>query len=212
MVYYMLRWALIFIVLFYFNLYSQNIDDNPIKINKNYFTDDGNLKNNKELSVYSIRKIRLTDKSSYEMIILKNNYWCYYSLFQIEQNNKYNYIVTITLKNFDKDTGVGIYNIVHKDNYFTIEHKLASFIKIYTTFKYNDNKKIYLDKVSMITEVINNNENSEEEKTTAKEINGNIEANKTLYKDVTMDKIYKSLNLDKRIKIMTEIELMKQNI
>ncbi len=53
----------IFVILFSFNLYSQNIDDKPMKINNNYFTDDGNLKNNKYLFVYGIRKIRLTDKS-----------------------------------------------------------------------------------------------------------------------------------------------------
>ena len=64
---------LIFLAIFSFNLYSQNINDKPMKINKNYFTDDGNLKNKKDLSVYAIRKIRFTDKSSYEMIILKNN-------------------------------------------------------------------------------------------------------------------------------------------
>ncbi|MEI0602615.1 hypothetical protein R4K55_00210 [Brachyspira alvinipulli] len=208
----MLRLALIFAILFSFNLYSQNVDDKPIKINKNYFTDDGNLKNKKDLSVYAIRKIRFTDKSSYEMIILKNNYWYYYSLFQIEQNNRYNYIGTIAFESFDKNTEGLIHNIVYKDNYFTIEHSLLSSVKTYITFKYNDNKKIYLDKVSMISEFIDDNENSEEEKTTAKQIDGNVEANKTLYKDVTMDKISKLLNLDKKIKIMTEVELMNQNI
>ena len=208
----MSKLAIIFFILFSFNLYSQNVDDKPMKINKNYFTDDGNLKNKKDLSVYAIRKIRFTDKSSYEMIILKNNYWYYYSLFQIEQNNKYNYIGTISFKSFDKDAEGVIHNIVYKDNYFTIEHSLLSSIKTYITFKYNDNKKIYLDKVSMISELIDNNENSEEEKTTTKQIDGNVEANKTLYKDVTMDKISKLLNLDKKIKIMTEVELMKQNI
>ncbi len=208
----MLRLALMFVILFSFNLYSQNVDEKPMKINKNYFTDDGNLKNKKDLSVYAIRKIRFTDKSSYEMIILKNNYWYYYSLFQIEQNNKYNYIGTIAFENFDRDTEGFIGNIVYKDNYFTIEHSILSSIKTYITFKYNDNKKIYLDKVSMISELIDNSENSEEEKTTTKQIDGNVEANKTLYKDVTMDKISKLLNLDKKIKIMTEVELMKQNI
>ena len=208
----MLRLALIFAILFSFNLYSQNVDDKPIKINKNYFTDNGNLKNKKDLSVYAIRKIRFTDKSSYEMIILKNNYWYYYSLFQIEQNNKYNYIGTIAFESFNKNTEGLVHNIVYKDNYFTIEHSLLSSVKTYITFKYNDNKKIYLDKVSMISEFIDDNENSEEEKTTAKQIDGNVEANKTLYKDVTMDKISKLLNLDKKIKIMTEVELMKQNI
>ena len=208
----MLRLALIFAILFSFNLYSQNVDDKPIKINKNYFTDNGNLKNKKDLSVYAIRKIRFTDKSSYEMIILKNNYWYYYSLFQIEQNNKYNYIGTIAFENFDRDTEGFIGNIVYKDNYFTIEHSILSSIKTYITFKYNDNKKIYLDKVSMISELIDNSENSEEEKTTTKQIDGNVEANKTLYKDVTMDKISKLLNLDKKIKIITEVELMNQNI
>ena len=209
----MLRLALIFAILFSFNLYSQNVDDKPIKINKNYFTDNGNLKNKKDLSVYAIRKIRFTDKSSsYEMIILKNNYWYYYSLFQIEQNNKYNYIGTIAFESFNKNTEGLVHNIVYKDNYFTIEHSLLSSVKTYITFKYNDNKKIYLDKVSMISEFIDDNENSEEEKTTAKQIDGNVEANKTLYKDVTMDKISKLLNLDKKIKIITEVELMNQNI
>ncbi|WP_051436799.1 hypothetical protein [Brachyspira alvinipulli] len=208
----MLRIAVIFIILFSFNLYSQNVNDKPMKINKNYFTDDGNLKNKKDLSVYAIRKIRFTDKSSYEMIILKNNYWYYYSLFQIEQNSKYNYIGTIALKSFEKNTEGLIHNIVYKDNYFTIEHSLLLSIKTYITFKYNDNKKIYLDKVSMISEFIDNDENSGEEKTTTKQIDGNVEANKTLYKDVTMDKISKLLNLDKKIKIMTEVELMNQNI
>ena len=208
----MLRLALIFAILFSFNLYSQNVDDKPIKINKNYFTDNGNLKNKKDLSVYAIRKIRFTDKSSYEMIILKNNYWYYYSLFQIEQNNKYNYIGTIAFESFNKNTEGLVHNIVYKDNYFTIEHSILSSIKTYITFKYNDNKKIYLDKVSMISELIDNSENSEEEKTTTKQIDGNVEANKTLYKDVTMDKISKLLNLDKKIKIITEVELMNQNI
>ena len=143
----MLRLASIFVILFSFNLYSQNIDNKSININKNYFTDNGSLKNNKNLSVYAIRKIRFTDKSSYEVLISKNNYWYYYSLFQIEQNNKYNYTGTIALKSFDKNTEGVIHNIVYKDNYFTIEHSLDSFMKIYTTFKYNDNKKIYLDKV-----------------------------------------------------------------
>ncbi|WP_297276392.1 hypothetical protein, partial [uncultured Brachyspira sp.] len=161
---------------------------------------------------YAIRKIRFTDKSSYEMIILKNNYWYYYSLFQIEQNNKYNYIGTIAFESFNKNTEGLVHNIVYKDNYFTIEHSLLSSVKTYITFKYNDNKKIYLDKVSMISEFIDDNENSEEEKTTAKQIDGNVEANKTLYKDVTMDKISKLLNLDKKIKIITEVELMNQNI
>ena len=43
--------VLILLALFSFNLYPQNINDKPMKINKNYFTDDGNLKNKKDLSV-----------------------------------------------------------------------------------------------------------------------------------------------------------------
>ncbi|PPS22269.1 hypothetical protein DJ52_05920, partial [Brachyspira murdochii] len=73
----MLRLVLISVIIFSFNLYSQNIDEKPIKVNEKYFTENGNLKNNKNLSVYAIRKIRFTDNSSYEMIILKNNYWYY---------------------------------------------------------------------------------------------------------------------------------------
>lgn len=197
----MLRLALIFVILFSFNLYSQNIDDKPIKINKNYFTDDGNLKNNRNLSVYAIRKIRFTDKSSYEMIILKNNYWYYYTLFQIEQNNKYKYIGTISFKSFSQTEGL-IGNIVYKDNFFTVEHTVMSNLKMYITFKYNDDKKIYLDKASMIVELVDNNamanttSNTNEAKTNTKQVNGNVVPNKILYEDVTMDMISKLLSLD----------------
>ncbi|ASJ20391.1 hypothetical protein BHAMNSH16_01420 [Brachyspira hampsonii] len=194
----MLRLAVIFVILFSFNLYSQNIDDKPMKINKNYFTDDGNLKNNKDLSVYAIRKIRFTDNSSYEMIILKNNNWYYYSLFQIEQNNKYNYIGTIAFKSFNLNTEGLIGNIVYKDNFFTIEHNIMLNLKMYITFKYNDDKKIYLDKASMIVELADNSSaaNTNESKTTSKQVNGNVVPNKILYKDVTMDMITKLLSLD----------------
>ncbi|EKV56387.1 hypothetical protein A966_09942 [Brachyspira hampsonii 30446] len=194
----MLRLAVIFVILFSFNLYSQNIDDKPMKINKNYFTDDGNLKNNRNLSVYAIRKIRFTDNSSYEMIILKNNNWYYYSLFQIEQNNKYNYIGTIAFKSFNLNTEGLIGNIVYKDNFFTIEHNIMLNLKMYITFKYNDDKQIYLDKASMIVELIDNSDsaNTNEVKTTSKQVNGNVVPNKILYKDVTMDMITKLLSLD----------------
>ncbi|OEJ13427.1 hypothetical protein BFL38_01385 [Brachyspira hampsonii] len=194
----MLRLAVIFVILFSFNLYSQNINDKPMKINKNYFTDDGNLKNNKDLSVYAIRKIRFTDNSSYEMIILKNNNWYYYSLFQIEQNNKYNYIGTIAFKSFNLNTEGLIGNIVYKDNFFTIEHNIMLNLKMYITFKYNDDKKIYLDKASMIVELADNSAeaNTNESKTTSKQVNGNVVPNKILYKDVTMDMITKLLSLD----------------
>ena len=194
----MLRIIAIFFILFYFNLYSQNINDKPIKINKNYFTDDGNLKNKKDLSVYAIRKIRFTDNSAYEMIILKNNYWYYYSLFQIEQNNKYNYIGTIALKSFNNNIEGLIGNIVYKDNFFTIEHSVMSTLKMYVTFKYNDDKKIYLDKASMIIEFIDNSTviNTNEAKTNTKQVNGNVVPNKILYENVTMDMISKLLSLD----------------
>ena len=189
---------LIFLAIFSFNLYSQNIDDKPMKINKNYFTDDGNLKNNRNLSVYAIRKIRFTDKSSYEMIILKNNNWYYYTLFQIEQNNKYNYMGTIALKSFNNNIEGLIGNIVYKDNYFTIEHSVMSTLKMYITFKYNDDKKIYLDKANMIIEIIDGSSgaNINEAKTTSKQVNGNVVPNKILYKNVTMDMISKLLSLD----------------
>ena len=194
----MLRIIAIFFILFSFNLYSQNINDKPIKINKNYFTDDGNLKNKKDLSVYAIRKIRFTDNSAYEMIILKNNYWYYYSLFQIEQNNKYNYIGTIALKSFNNNIEGLIGNIVYKDNFFTIEHSVMSTLKMYVTFKYNDDKKIYLDKASMIIEFIDNSTviNTNEAKTNTKQVNGNVVPNKILYENVTMDMISKLLSLD----------------
>ncbi|MCZ9891267.1 hypothetical protein OFR29_02895 [Brachyspira hyodysenteriae] len=193
----MLRLALMFVILFSFNLYSQKIDDKPMKINKNYFTDEGNLKNRKDLSVYAIRKIRFTDKSSYEMIILKNNYWYYYSLFQIEQNNKYKYIGTIAFKSFNQTEGL-IGNIVYKDNFFTVEHIVMSNLKMYITFKYHDDKKIYLDKASMIVELVDNSSaaSTNEAKTTAKQVNGNVVPNKILYEDVTMDTISKLLSLD----------------
>ena len=189
---------LIFLAIFSFNLYSQNINDKPMKINKNYFTDDGNLKNKKDLSVYAIRKIRFTDKSSYEMIILKNNNWYYYTLFQIEQNNKYNYMGTIALKSFNNNIEGLIGNIVYKDNYFTIEHSVMSTLKMYITFKYNDDKKIYLDKANMIIEIIDGSSgtNINEAKTTSKQVNGNVVPNKILYKNVTMDMISKLLSLD----------------
>ena len=169
-----------------------------MKINKNYFTDDGNLKNKKDLSVYAIRKIRFTDKSSYEMIILKNNNWYYYTLFQIEQNNKYNYMGTIALKSFNNNIEGLIGNIVYKDNYFTIEHSVMSTLKMYITFKYNDDKKIYLDKANMIIEIIDGSSgaNINEAKTTSKQVNGNVVPNKILYKNVTMDMISKLLSLD----------------
>ena len=194
----MLRIIAIFFILFSFNLYSQNINDKHIKINKNYFTDDGNLKNKKDLSVYAIRKIRFTDNSAYEMIILKNNYWYYYSLFQIEQNNKYNYIGTIALKSFNNNIEGLIGNIVYKDNFFTIEHSVMSTLKMYVTFKYNDDKKIYLDKASMIIEFIDNSTviNTNEAKTNTKQVNGNVVPNKILYENVTMDMISKLLSLD----------------
>ncbi|MEI0602614.1 hypothetical protein R4K55_00205 [Brachyspira alvinipulli] len=190
--------VLILLALFSFNLYPQNINDKPMKINKNYFTDDGNLKNKKDLSVYAIRKIRFTDKSSYEMIILKNNNWYYYTLFQIEQNNKYNYMGTIALKSFNNNIEGLIGNIVYKDNYFTIEHSVMSTLKMYITFKYNDDKKIYLDKANMIIEIIDGSSgaNINEAKTTSKQVNGNVVPNKILYKNVTMDMISKLLSLD----------------
>ena len=190
--------VLILLALFSFNLYPQNINDKPMKINKNYFTDDGNLKNKKDLSVYAIRKIRFTDKSSYEMIILKNNNWYYYTLFQIEQNNKYNYMGTIALKSFNNNIEGLIGNIVYKDNYFTIEHSVMSTLKMYITFKYNDDKKIYLDKANMIIEIIDGSSgaNINEAKTTSKQVNGNVVPNKILYKNVTMDIISKLLSLD----------------
>ncbi|WPC24793.1 hypothetical protein N4239_03100 [Brachyspira hyodysenteriae] len=191
----MLRFLLIFIILFSFNIYSQNIDEKPIKVNEKYFTENGNLKDNRKLSTYAIRKIRFTYKSSYEMIILKNNYWYYYTLFQIEQNNKYKYIGNIALKSFNQTEGL-IGNIVYKDNFFTVEHTVMSNLKMYITFKYNDDKKIYLDKTSMIVELVNNTSQSNTNTTTSKQVNGNVVPNKILYKDVTMDMISKLLSLD----------------
>ena len=194
----MIRLVLISLVIFSFNLYSQNIDGKPIKVNEKYFTENGNLKNNKDLSVYAIRKIRFTDNSSYEMVILKNNYWYYYGLFQIEQNNQYKYIGNIAFKSYNQNIEGLICNIVYKDNYFTIEHNLMSNVRIYITFKYNDDKKVYLDKASMILQAAENinTENTNELKITPKQFNGNVVPNKTLYKDVTMDMIAKSLSLD----------------
>ncbi|WPC38402.1 hypothetical protein PQQ32_02755 [Brachyspira hyodysenteriae] len=191
----MLRFLLIFIILFSFNIYSQNIDEKPMKVNEKYFTENGNLKDNRKLSTYAIRKIRFTDKSSYEMIILKNNYWYYYTLFQIEQNNKYKYIGNIALKSFNQTEGL-IGNIVYRDNFFTIEHTVMSNLKMYITFKYHDDKKIYLDKTSMIIELVNNTSQSNTNTTTSKQVNGNVVPNKILYEDVTMDTISKLLSLD----------------
>ncbi|WP_297297057.1 hypothetical protein [uncultured Brachyspira sp.] len=186
--------VLILTILFYFNLYSQNINEKPMKVNEKYFTENGNLKDNRKLSTYAIRKIRFTDNSSYEMLISKNNNWYYYTLFQIEQSNKYKYIGTIALKSFNQNIEGLIGSIVYKDNYFTIEHSIMSTLKMYITFKYNDDKKIYLDKASMIIEVIENN--ADEMKKTAKQVDGNVVPNKILYKDVTMDMINKLLSLD----------------
>ena len=186
--------VLILTILFSFNLYSQNIDEKPMKVNEKYFTENGNLKDNRKLSTYAIRKIRFTDNSSYEMLISKNNNWYYYTLFQIEQSNKYKYIGTIALKSFNQNIEGLIGSIVYKDDYFTIEHSVMSTLKMYITFKYNDDKKIYLNKASMIIEVIDNN--ADEMKKTAKQVDGNVVPNKILYKDVTMDMISKLLSLD----------------
>ena len=186
--------VLILTILFSFSLYSQNIDEKPMKVNEKYFTENGNLKDNRKLSTYAIRKIRFTDNSSYEMLISKNNNWYYYTLFQIEQSNKYKYIGTIALKNFNQNIEGLIGSIVYKDDYFTIEHSVMSTLKMYITFKYNDDKKIYLNKASMIIEVIDNN--ADEMKKTAKQVDGNVVPNKILYKDVTIDMITKLLSLD----------------
>lgn len=186
--------VLILTILFSFNLYSQNIDEKPMKVNEKYFTENGNLKDNRKLSTYAIRKIRFTDNSSYEMLISKNNNWYYYTLFQIEQSNKYKYIGTIALKSFNQNIEGLIGSIVYKDDYFTIEHSVMSTLKMYITLKYNDDKKIYLNKASMIIEVIENN--ADEMKKTAKQVDGNVVPNKILYKDVTMDMISKLLSLD----------------
>ena len=125
--------VLILTILFSFNLYSQNINEKPIKVNEKYFTENGNLKDNRKLSTYAIRKIRFTDNSSYEMLISKNNNWYYYTLFQIEQSNKYKYIGTIALKSFNQNIEGLIGSIVYKDNYFTIEHSIMSTLKMYIT-------------------------------------------------------------------------------
>ncbi|ELV06453.1 hypothetical protein H263_04143, partial [Brachyspira hampsonii 30599] len=116
----------------------------------------------------------------------------------IEQNNKYNYIGTIAFKSFNLNTEGLIGNIVYKDNFFTIEHNIMLNLKMYITFKYNDDKKIYLDKASMIVELADNSSaaNTNESKTTSKQVNGNVVPNKILYKDVTMDMITKLLSLD----------------
>ncbi|MBW5411277.1 hypothetical protein E6A50_12995, partial [Brachyspira hampsonii] len=84
------------------------------------------------------------------------------------------------------------------DNFFTIEHNIMLNLKMYITFKYNDDKKIYLDKASMIVELADNSSaaNTNESKTTSKQVNGNVVPNKILYKDVTMDMITKLLSLD----------------
>ena len=179
------------LALFSFNLYSQDIDSKPMKINQKFFTENGNLKNNKDLEVYAIRKIRFTDTSSYEMLISKNNNWYYYTLFKIEQNNKYKYIGTIPLKSFNMNIEGLVSNIVYKDNYFTIEHNFMESTKMYITFKYNDDKKIYLDKTSMIVEFISN---TDDEKTT-KQVDGKVTPNKILYEDVTSDMVFELLNI-----------------
>ncbi len=189
----MIKIILIITALFYANIYSQDIDGKPIKINKNFFNENGNLKNQKDLSVYVIRKIRFTDNSSYEMVILKNNYWYYYCLFEIEKNNKYKYVGTVALKSFNSNIEGLIGNIVYKDNYFTIEHSFMGSTKIYITFKYNDNKKIYLDKASMIVEFINN---LYDNKKLTKQVDGNATPNKILYKDTSADMISKLLNIN----------------
>lgn len=74
---------IVLILLFSFSLYSQ--DTSFIKIDENDFTDKGNLKENSYLKINVIRKIRFKDNSSYEIIILKNNNWYYYTLFKIEK-------------------------------------------------------------------------------------------------------------------------------
>ena len=73
-----------------------------------------------------------------------------------------------------------------------------STLKMYITFKYNDDKKIYLDKANMIIEIIDGSSgaNINEAKTTSKQVNGNVVPNKILYKNVTMDMISKLLSLD----------------
>ena len=169
------------ILLFYCNIYSQ--DNNPIKINESYFTDNGNLKEDSNLKINIIRKMRFKDNSTYEMIILKNNYWYYYTLFQIEKNNQYKYIgnIPINTKIFNIDGLTA--NVVYKNNYFTLEHHIMNNKKLFVTFKYNnDDKKIYLDKVSMLE--------------STNQYNGNVIPNKILYKDVTIDTISKSLNIE----------------
>ena len=181
--------VLILTILFSFNIYSQ--DSKPIKIDKSYFTDNGNLKEDSDLKINVIRKIRFKDNSVYEIIILKNKYWYYYTLFKIEQNNKYKYIGTIPLKSFNMNIEGLVSNIVYKDNYFTIEHNFMESTKMYITFKYNDDKKIYLDKTSMIVEFISN---TDDEKTT-KQVDGKVTPNKILYEDVTSDMVFELLNI-----------------
>ena len=176
----------IFLALFSFNLYSQDIDDKPIKINESYFTADGNLKENVDLKINAIRKMRFKDNSAYEMIILKNKYWYYYNLFQIEKNNQYKYIGSIQLNTAIFNINGLTANVVYKNNYFTLEHHIMNNRKLYITFKYNDDKKIYLDKVSML----------EVSDTSTNQYNGNITPNKILYKDVNKDIISKSLNIE----------------
>ena len=180
--------VLILTILFSFNIYSQ--DSKPIKIDKSYFTDNGNLKEDSDLKINVIRKMRFKDNSTYEMIILKNKYWYYYTLFQIEKNNQYKYIGSIPLNtsifNIDGLTA----NVVYKNNYFTLEHHIMNNRKLYITFKYNDDKQIYLNKVSMLE--ISNTGNE----ITTNQYNGNITQNKILYKDVTKEIISKSLNIE----------------
>ncbi len=130
------------ILLFYCNIYSQ--DNNPIKINESYFTDNGNLKEDSNLKINIIRKMRFKDNSTYEMIILKNNYWYYYTLFQIEKNNQYKYIgnIPINTKIFNIDGLTA--NVVYKNNYFTLEHHIMNNKKLFVTFKYNNDDKKYI--------------------------------------------------------------------
>ncbi|MEI0747454.1 hypothetical protein [Brachyspira pulli] len=180
--------VLILTILFSFNIYSQ--DSKPIKIDESYFTDNGNLKEDSDLKINVIRKMRFKDNSTYEMIILKNKYWYYYTLFQIEKNNQYKYIGSIPLNtsifNIDGLTA----NVVYKNNYFTLEHHIMNNRKLYITFKYNDDKQIYLNKVSMLE--ISNTGNE----ITTNQYNGNITQDKILYKDVTKEIISKSLNIE----------------
>ena len=134
--------VLILTILFSFNIYSQ--DSKPIKIDKSYFTDNGNLKEDSDLKINVIRKMRFKDNSTYEMIILKNKYWYYYTLFQIEKNNQYKYIgnIPINTKIFNIDGLTA--NVVYKNNYFTLEHHIMNNKKLFVTFKYNNDDKKYI--------------------------------------------------------------------